>query len=85
MHEVTIHKAMHIAHAFLPATNYQCCMWEYHTKEKAIRHFKITKICLPRMRVFNPEGLGYSKETAEGMELARLKSEPRIRLTGPLR
>ena len=85
MHDVTIHQAMHIAHGYLPATNCQCCMWEYHTKEKAIRHFKITSICLPRMRYFCPEGLGYSKETSEGMELARLKSEPRIRLAGPLR
>ena len=47
---------------------------------KAIRHLKITKICLPRMRYFCPEALGYTKETAEGMELARLKAEPRIRL-----
>ena len=85
MHEVTIHKAKHIAHAFLPATNCQCCMWEYHTKEKAIRHLKTTKTCLPRMRFFNPEGLGYSKETAEGMELARFKSEPRTRLARPIR
>ena len=37
------------------------------------------------MRYDCPEGLGYSKETAEGMELARLKAEPRIRLIGPLR
>ena len=82
MHEVAVHKAMHIAHVDLPATICQCCMWEYHTKEKAIRHLKTTKTCLPRMRYYCPEGLGYGKETAEGMELARLKSEPRTRLIG---
>ena len=85
MHEVAIHKAIHIAHAYLPATNCQRSMWEYRTKEKAIRHFKTTNICLPRTRYVCPEGLGYRKETAEGMELARLKSEPRIILVGPLR
>ena len=37
------------------------------------------------MRFFSLEGLGYSKETAKGMEVARSKSEPRIRQAGPLR
>ena len=85
MHEVTIHKAKHIAHASLPATNCQCCMWEYHTKEKAIRHLKNTKTCLPRMRFFCLGGFGYSVERAEGIGLARLKAEPRTRFIGPLR
>ena len=29
MHEVAKHKIMHIAHAYMPATSCQCCMWEY--------------------------------------------------------
>ena len=70
---------------FLPGTNCLCCMCEYHTKDKAIRHLKTTKTCLLRMRYFKPEGLGYSVEKAEEIELARLKAEPRIRLPGPLR
>ena len=37
------------------------------------------------MRYFKPEGLGYSVARAEGMEFAKLKAEPRIRLPGPLR
>ena len=37
------------------------------------------------MRYFHAEGLGYSVERAEGIEFARLKAEPRIRLAGPLR
>ena len=60
-------------------------MCEYHTKDKAIRHLEITKTCLLRMRYFKPEGLGYSAERAEGIELARLKAEPRIRFPGHLR
>ena len=67
MHEVTIHKAKHIAHAFLLGTNCPCCICEYHTKEKAIRHLKITKTCVPIMRYFHPEGQGYSVERAEGI------------------
>ena len=34
MHEVAIHKAKHLAHAFLPGTNCPCCMCEYHTKDR---------------------------------------------------
>ena len=74
MHETSVHKFKHIAHAFLPGTNCPFCMCEYHTKDKAIRHLKTTKTCLLRMRYFKPEGLGYRAET----------TEPRIRLPGPL-
>ena len=73
-----------IAHAILTETNCPFCMREYHTKDKAIRHLKTTKTCLLRLRFFKPEGLGQSAETAEGIELARLKAEPMIRLPGPL-
>ena len=45
MHEVAIHKAKHLAHAFLPGTNCPCCMCEYHTKDRAIMHLKITNAC----------------------------------------
>ena len=85
MHETSVHKLKHIAHAFLPGTNCPRCMCEYHTKDKAIRHFKTTKMCLFRMRYVKLEGLGYSAETPEGIEFAMLKTEPRIRLPGPLR
>ena len=34
MHEVTKHQLMHVAHAYMPATNCLCFMWEYHTKDK---------------------------------------------------
>ena len=37
------------------------------------------------MRYYCPEGLGYGKETAEGMDVARLKAEPRTRVIGPFR
>ena len=85
MHETTVHKLRHIVHAFLPGTNCPFFMREYHTKDKAIRHLKTTKTCLLRLRFVKPEGLGYSAERAEGIELARLKAEPMIRLPGPLR
>ena len=59
-------------------------MREYHTKDKAIRHLKTTKTCLHRLRFFKPNGFGENAETAEGLELARLKTEPMIRFAGPL-
>ena len=59
-------------------------MREYRTKDKAIRHLKTTKMCLHRLRCFKPNGLGDNAETAEGMEFAKLKAEPMIRLAGPL-
>ena len=39
MHEVTKHKAMHVSHAYMPATNCPCCMWEYHIKQKSNKAF----------------------------------------------
>ena len=47
MYEVAKHKKMHIAHAYMPATNCLCCMWDYHTKQRAIVHFKATKHMFP--------------------------------------
>ena len=84
MHETVVHKLKHIAHDYLPATNCPMCMREYHTKDKAIRHLKTTQKCLHRLRFYKPNGLGESAETAEGLELARLKAEPMIRRAGPL-
>ena len=66
MHEVTKHKLMHVAHAYMPATNCLCCMWEFHTKEKAIRQYKIEqKNSLSYLRFFAPQGLGYGREVAK--------------------
>ena len=59
-------------------------MREYNIKDKAIRHLKTTQKCLHRLRFYKSSGLGESAETAEGLELARLKAEPMIRRAGPL-
>ena len=83
MHEVTKHKAMHVAHAYMPATNCLCCMWENLTKEKTIRHLNTNEKCLPKLRFFAPDGLGYGREVARGAELMRQKANLRRRLTGP--
>ena len=37
MHETVMHKLKHIAHAYLPGTNCQYCLREYHTKDKAFQ------------------------------------------------
>ena len=58
MHEVAKHKIMHIVHTYMAATICQCCMWEYHIKQRAIAHFKTTKRCLPLLRYYAPEGIG---------------------------
>ena len=84
MHEASVHKLYHIAHAYLPGTNCPYCMREYNTKDKAFRHLKTTKTCLSRLRFYRPNGLGHQAETAEGLELARLKAAPMFRLPGPV-
>ena len=84
MHEASVHKLYHIAHAYLPGTNCPYCMREYNTKDKAFRHLKTTKTCLSRLRFYRPNGLGHQAETAEGLELARLKAAPMFRLPGPI-
>ena len=71
MHEVATHHVMHVAHAYMPATSCMCCMWEYHTKDKAIRHLQTIQTCLPKLRFFAPDGLGYGREVATGAELMR--------------
>ena len=67
MHEITKYKIMHIAHAYVPATSYQCCMWEYQTKQKAIALLKTTKRCVPLLKYYAPGGIGYCKGLAKGI------------------
>ena len=74
-----------LVHAYMPATNSLCCMWEYHTKEETIRHLKTTKKYLPKLRFFAPDGLGDGREVTRGAELMRQKANLRRRLIGPLR
>ena len=74
MHEVAKHKIMHIAHAYMPATNCPCCMWEYHTKQRAIFHCLDNKKCFPLLRFYAPAGNGYGKEVATAAELAKQKA-----------
>ena len=75
MYEVAKHQSIHVAHGYMPTTNCTCCMEEYHTKEKNDNAFNIfKKQCLPQLRFFAPQGLGYGKEGAEGADLARQRS-----------
>ena len=46
MHEVIKFQLMHVFHAYMPATNWLCCMWEYNTKEKLLDIQNIFKHCL---------------------------------------
>ena len=85
MHEVAKHKIMHIAHAFMPATNCPCCMREFHTKRRANFHLKTIKTCLPLLRFYAPGGVGYGKEVATGSVLAQQKANTYLKLNGPLR
>ena len=85
MHEVTKHKAMHVSHAYMPATNCPCCMWEYHINEKTIRHLNTIQKCIPKLRLFAPEGLRYGKTITKVAELQRQQAKLRRRLSGPLR
>ena len=47
--------------------------------------FKEFKKCLPKLRYFAPQWLGYGKEAAEGAEFARHTANPITRLIGPPR
>ena len=74
IHEVAKHGIMNLARAFMPATSCQCCMWEYHTKQRAIAHLKTINRCLPLLRCYAPAGIGYGKEVAKGIELTRQRA-----------
>ena len=85
MHEVAKHKIMHIAHAYMPATNCPCCIWEYNTKQRANSHLNTTKTCLPLVRFYATGGVGYGNKVATGAVLAQQKAKTCLKLNVPLR